>query len=201
MHCTVHGLRYVQWISGLITSLPETTRPAVVPDRTGLEFAFVVMRSGWCSTPFLRALRHSISIAGPVPRVDAASRAASAAIITDFLLHHFMVPPASRPHSTSSPAPDYLMGRPSHSARRANPLVPLLPHSPAQHAVQALGESQCVLSPGPSVGLPVGSKQQIDEQGAGPDGMRRQVPQGGPYDSRRPLPGGIAPEGKIVELP
>jgi hypothetical protein len=145
-------------------------------DRTAMEFAFVMMRSGWCSPPFLQALRHGISIAGPAPRVDAASRAASASIGIDLLVHHITAPLASRHQSASPLGPDLFGVRP-------------------------LGGSQGVHPAGPSVGPSVGSRQQIDEWVVGPSGMRHRVPQGGPSDSRRPLPGGIAPEGKMAEPP
>jgi hypothetical protein len=175
VQCTRHQLYAID-----IRSSNRVICLAVLLDRTGLEFAFVVMRSGWCSTPFLRALRHSISIAGPVPRVDAASRAASAAIGIAILVHHITAPPASRPRSTSPPAPDIF-------------------------GVGPPGGSQGIQAPGPCRGPPVGPsyaspRQQIDEWVAGPSGKRHRVPQGGPYDSRRPSPGGIAPEGKMGKM-
>jgi hypothetical protein len=144
-----------------------------------MEFGFVMMRSG--CPPFIHALRGGLNIAGPVPRVDAASRAASAAIGIAILVHHITTPPASRPRSTSPPAPDRFGVRPP-------------------------GGSQGIQAPGPSVGPPAGPsyaspRQQIDEWVAGPSGMRHRAPQGGPYDSRHPSPGGIAPEGKMVEPP
>lgn len=138
-------------------------------DRKGLEFAFLVMGSGYRSPLFLRVLQECIRVAGQGPRAKPAPTSASDSAETAmaFLANQIVVV-ADPPKLALGSEELVLVQEPSATARSATPLRSY--SHEANHPGPPVGHSG---APGVA---PV--TQQGGGKGAGP-GKIRQEPRGG----------------------
>jgi hypothetical protein len=168
-------------------------------DRTGIEFGFLVMGSGFACRPFLDVLRHCISLGGPVPRADPARTSSSTAMA--FLVHHAIAvadpqyqPPPCGPSGAFAPGSKPAVHLPSvcddssrQRGHRTGGPDPLLPSVDLQQGHR----------PGPSVG-PSLSHPQEHAWVTGPNGVPHLVSRGSSFDAGPLGPRGAGIEGKIV---
>lgn len=178
-------------------------------DRTGLEFGFLVMGSGFAHPPFLSVLRQCISRGRPPLHTLSSSTLASASEAAPPAMAFINMAAADPPYRPAPCEPAYAYGSTSnplcnpppqqrahsaHSSARFGPFSSHIQHP--QQTVRALGDSQGGHRPGPSLSYP---QAQEHEWVAGPNGVRYLVSQGSASDRRRLIPSDPASEGDVVK--
>jgi hypothetical protein len=154
------------------------TAPYSSCDRTGLDFAFLLMGSGFSYPAFLHVLRHYVTIGEP--HAKSASAADSASTAMSFLVDHAMAvadphyrPPPFDPSYASAPASDRPMSSEYLSSQDNKSLS------------------------GPLAAPSLYISQQEHEWVAGPNGIGHLISRGSASNRRRLGPGDLASQGEM----